>query len=333
MSIAPVAVFAFNRADKLARVFEVLREVQPKDLFVGVDGPRADFPDDERLCGVVRDFLDTAVDWPCNVRRFDRSTNGGYDGNIELTLDGVFAEVTEAILVEDDCIPNPTFFRFCTELLDRYRDDERVAAIGGTNDDAPEELFDGNSYAFTTFNSIWGWATWARSWHAHRAAFPRPHDHTTERVQYSTNPPRFAPAATPRPFVGPTHAFTRPRAFARFWSDVGSGELSLGAWDQQWRLSMVNTGALSITPSKPLIENVGFDESSTSDMPTRSMTPGHTMDFPVVHPADVEVNPGVEDVMERTMLRAVGRLARRLRAVLPRGLRDTARRTGRVLIP
>lgn len=332
MSIAPVAVFAFNRRDKLAQVFEVLRQVQPEDLFIGVDGPRAGFPDDQRLVGEVKDFLDTAVDWPCKVRRFERETNGGYDGNIELTLDKVFAEVPEAIMVEDDCIPNPTFFRFCTELLEHYRDDERVVAIGGTNDDAPEELFVGASYAFTTFNSIWGWATWARSWHAHRAAFPRPHDATTRRVQYSRNPPRFAPEAAPRPFVGPTHDFTREKPFGRFWSDVGSGELSLGAWDQQWRLSMVNLGGLSITPARTLIENVGFDESSTSGMPTRQMAEAHTMPFPLVHPDAVAVNPAVEDVMEQTMIRAVGRLARRVRAFLPQQLRDAARRAGRVLI-
>jgi hypothetical protein len=205
-------------------------------------------------------------------------------------------------------------------------------AIGGTNDDAAEELFDGASYAFTTFNSIWGWATWARAWRAHRQAFPRPHDDTTVRVQYSDDPPRFAPQAAPRAFVGSSDDYTRPRAFSRFWSDVGSGELSLGAWDQQWRLSMVNLGGLSITPARTLIENVGFDESSTSDMPTRSMAEAHTMPFPLVHPPAIAVNPAVEDVMERTMIRAVGRLARRTRARVPRGLRDQARRVGRLVI-
>ncbi len=333
MLIAPVALFAFNRPDKLARVLGVLREVRPTDLFIGLDGPRAAFPDDVRLIGEVKEVLDKAIDWPCDVRRFERETNGGYDGNIELTLDKVFAEVPEAIMVEDDCVPDPTFFRFCTELLDYYRHDERVVAIGGTNDDAPEALFDGASYAFTTFNSIWGWATWARAWEAHRAAFPRPHDATTRRVQYSDEPPRFAPEALPRAFVGPSDNFTRPRAFRRFWSDVGSGELSLAAWDQQWRLSMVNLGGLSITPAKVLIENVGFDASSTSGMPTRSTAEARAMSFPLVHPPAVEVNSAVEEVMERTMLRAVGRLARRVRAHLPQGMRETARRAGRVLIP
>ena len=235
-------------------------------------------------------------------------------------------------MLEDDCIPDPTFFEFCTTLLEHYIDDVRVAHVAGTNDGAPAHLFDGYSYAFTAFASNWGWATWARAWHQHRSMFPRPHDATTVRVPYGSPPRGYMPKADTRPF-DPGATPLQSRGARRFFSDVGGArDLSLSEWTQQWRLSMLSAGGLAVTPSVNLIENVGFAPSSTSSMPTRQMPAARPMTFPLTHPERIDVNPGVETVVERTLVRAVGRLARNVRWRTPPQLRSAARRVGSLFV-
>ncbi len=332
MRSAPVVLLAFNRPDKVERMLDRLRLVAPPVLYIGADGPRTGFDGDETRCQEVRALLDDGVDWPCDVRRHDWPANRGCEANTELTLDRVFSEVPSAIVLDDDCVPDPSFFRFCTELLGRYADDERVVHIAGTNDGADRALFGEASYAFTAFGSNWGWATWARAWRRHRAAFARPHGAETVRVPYGGTPPRYMPLAPSRSFAPATDSLLRPAA-RRFFADVAAAEdLSLSEWGQQWRLSMLNLGGLAITPAVNLIENIGFDASSTSQMPTRDMQSAATIDFPLRHPAVIAVNDDVEDVLERTLVRAVGRLARTTRHYTPNRLKELARRAGRLIV-
>ena len=331
MSCAPVVLLAFNRPDKIAAVLEQIRVAQPADLFIGSDGPREGFAADPERCREVRQLLDSAVDWPCDVRRVDWPTNRGCEANTELTLDAAFEEVPQAIVLDDDCVPHPSFFRFASELLELYAADDRIVHIAGTNDGAARELFEGFSYAFTAFGSNWGWATWARAWRRHRALFPRPHDSRTVRVPYG-QPPRYMPQAEPRTFHAREAGLTREPT-RRFFDEVGRArDLSLSEWGQQWRLSMLNERGLAITPSMNLIENIGFDAESTSDMPTLKMRSAERMEFPLRHPTRVAINNRVEDVLEVTLIRAVGRMARNLRRWTPRPLRGVARRTGRLIV-
>ncbi len=134
--IAPVALFVFNRPDLTARVFEVVRAAQPPVLFVSADGPRPDRPDDERLCRETREIVQ-AVDWPCDVHWNLREQNLGCGPAMSQGISWVFEHVDRAIILEDDCIPDPSFFPFCDELLERYEDDSRVMQIAGSNLNAP----------------------------------------------------------------------------------------------------------------------------------------------------------------------------------------------------
>jgi hypothetical protein len=160
----PVAWIIFNRANYAREVFAAIRAARPERLYVIADGPRADRPDDHQTCAAARALVD-GVDWPCQVRRDFAETNLGSGRRIASGLAWVFAEETEAIVLEDDFVPHPDFFRYCAELLERYRDDPRVATIGGANflahlQDFPAE----ESYFFSRYYSIAGWASWRRAW-------------------------------------------------------------------------------------------------------------------------------------------------------------------------
>ncbi|MDP9117164.1 MAG: hypothetical protein M3O28_07885 [Actinomycetota bacterium] len=332
MPCAPVVILPFARPNNLVQVLAQVRVAAPQILYIGSDGPREGRPDDVELIAQVRAVVADQVDWDCDVRRICRERNLGVQGNAELTLDAVFAEVATAIVLDDDCVPDPSFFRFCTELLERYADDQRIMHIAGCNEEIDSRKFDGLSYAFTAFGSNWGWATWARAWQAHRTVFARPHDDTTELVWFGRPATRFMPVAGPRDFRPVRHDL-QTRSGRAFFADVAEGkDHSLAEWGQQWRLSVLNLGGLAITPATNMIENVGFAPGSDSHLPERVMKTASATTFPLRHPPRVEVQPAVERALERNIVRAVGRLARRFRRHTPAVLKGPARRLASILV-
>ncbi len=128
----PVALLIFNRPETTARVFERVREARPPRLLIVADGPRPGIPDEDRRVREARDVV-AAVDWACEVSTDCSEVNLGCGRRVSSGLDWVFDSVEEAIVLEDDCLPDPSFFRFSEELLDRYRSDDRVMHISGDN--------------------------------------------------------------------------------------------------------------------------------------------------------------------------------------------------------
>jgi hypothetical protein len=156
----PIAFFIFNRPDTTARVFEAIRQAQPSKLLVVADGPRSTRPGEAEKCAATRAIIDQ-VDWECEVLTNYSDVNLGCRHRVSSGLDWVFEQVEEAIILEDDCLPHPTFFRFCEELLEWYRHDHRIVAISGDNFQNGHQSGE-FSYYFSRYVHIWGWATWRR---------------------------------------------------------------------------------------------------------------------------------------------------------------------------
>src|SRR6266480_1666618 len=162
--VTPIVFIVFNRPDVTRRVFDAIRAAHPQQLFVIADGPRLSVEDDAGKCAAVRALIDR-IDWPCQVERRFAETNLGLRRSVLEGLDWVFQQTERAIILEDDCLPDPTFFPFCEELLDRYAEDREVAAISGTNFEPCVQTPVGDaSYYLSRFCHIWGWATWRRAW-------------------------------------------------------------------------------------------------------------------------------------------------------------------------
>lgn len=151
--VAPVAIIVFNRPDHTRQSFSVVREQQRSRLFVIADGPRPGHPTDEERCAEVRDIV-ADVDWPCAVQREYADSNLGLKQRVSSGLDWVFSEVDRAIVLEDDCVPHADFFMFCDALLDRYAEDERVAAVTGDNFQEGNKRGEA-SYYFSKYNHVW----------------------------------------------------------------------------------------------------------------------------------------------------------------------------------
>lgn len=159
-------ILAFNRPDHLLRLITRLREVRPSRIYLAVDGPRPDRIGEQEAVLACRRAVEE-IDWPCRVETLFQEANLGCGLGVATAVSWFFSHEERGIILEDDIIPDVSFFPFCSELLERYANDPRVFAISGCNYVPPEAMSSTGAYRFSRVPHIWGWATWRRSWESH----------------------------------------------------------------------------------------------------------------------------------------------------------------------
>jgi len=269
----PVLVMAFNRPDQLAVLLQRLREVQPDRLFVAIDGPRSNRSEEAALVQACRDLVST-VDWPCEVRTLFQPENLGCGLGVSTAISWFFDCVERGVILEDDVIPDPSFFPFCAELLDRYQDDARVFAISGCNFvPGAKQQWPDQPYRFSQVPHIWGWATWRRSWERY---------HLDIAGWRSRLPIRRLWGAVGHSVPGTVFWATNFELLARKEVDT---------WDCQFVFAAMANDALTATSNVNLVENIGFGPTATHTFVDRQeLQPLRPMVLPV---PDV---PVVQDV-------------------------------------
>jgi hypothetical protein len=263
----PLAFLIFNRPDTTARVFEAIRQAKPPKLLVVADGPRPDRADDIEKCKESRAIID-GVDWDCEVLTNYSGVNLGYKKRVSSGLDWVFEIVEEAIILEDDCLPDSTFFRFCQVMLDQYSLDERIMMITGTNwlgrwKDRSQ------SYHFSCHGVTWGWASWRRAW------------------QYFDYDLKLWANSEIRDVLAGDKLFKYREQI--YWKTYQNPD-AVTWWDYQWGFSRLVQSGLSIVPSVNLISNIGFGENSShTKLPNAELANLNTssLEFPL------KINPFV----------------------------------------
>lgn len=280
----PVAFIVFNRPTLTERVFRVISEAKPRQLFLVADGPRSDRPGEAESCAAVRAIVDR-VDWECEVHRNYSDANLGCGLRISSGLNWVFSIAGRAIILEDDCLPHPTFFRFCEELLDRYDRDERVGAISGDNFNITPRK--SASYFFSIFPLIWGWATWARAWKHHdlaMQAWPKARKTALLRKLFWD------------------------RASRKYWQYLFDETFrrKIDTWDYQWTFACWLRSFLTVVPEVNLVSNIGLDENSTHTFESSTealqchLQPMH---FPLSHPKLVRRDAFADNQIKRRVFR------------------------------
>ncbi len=237
----PVTFIIFNRPDTTERVFEAIRQAKPPQLLVIADGPRTNHPDDIEKCAAVRAIIEE-VDWDCKVLTNFSENNLGCKQRVSSGLDWVFKIVEEAIILEDDCLPSQSFFRYCQELLERYRNNERIMLISGYNSQG-QWIIDDQDYFFSNFGGIWGWASWRRAWQ-HFDVDMKDLDIVLKKK-------------TLRFLLGEKTGRAREKQFKQIISK------SIDTWDYSWGLSRHINSGMATVPVKSLIENIGFGPNAT----------------------------------------------------------------------
>jgi hypothetical protein len=276
-------MLVFNRPAKTSRILEAVAAARPPQLLVVGDGPRPDRPDDESACAATRALFERLT-WPCEVRTHFAEVNLGCKQRILSGLDWVFSQVPEAIVLEDDCLPEPSFFPYCEEMLARYRDDERVHMVRGGHFFGDQRT-GADSYNFSRWYHIWGWATWARAWRCtdpEMRRWPQLRDSgwLAERLAL------------------PAMADLAKDIFEKAYND------RVTTWEYHFTFGGWLRDALAIRPARNLVTNIGFDVDgahyTVSDHP-HALLPTAPLSFPLRHPRSVTVDEKA-DVLEWSLL-------------------------------
>ena len=257
-----VVLIIFNRPETTKEVFDAIAEAKPRRLFIAADGPR--FPEEAGKCEQARAVVEK-VDWDCEVLKNYSDINLGCKLRPASGMDWVFSQVEEAIILEDDCLPAPSFFAFCQALLEYYRDDKRIMVISGNNfqDGQKRGTY---SYYFSKYSHIWGWATWRRAWRHFDA------DMKTW--------PEFRRA-------GLIRSVCRDPYEQEYWTgifdSVFAGTDSI--WDAQWLYTCWSQNGLCILPNSNLVSNIGCGPDATHTL-SENVIPGiPTVDiWKITHP-------------------------------------------------
>lgn len=261
----PVLFLIFNRPDTTQQVFNEIRKAKPKELFVAADGPREGNPTDERLCLEARNII-RQVDWECNVHTLFREKNHGCKVAISSAIDWFFSEVEEGIILEDDCVPDQSFFPFCQELLEYYRDDERIMMITGDNFQFGKKRTE-YSYYFSRYFHIWGWATWRRAW------------------RYYDRDMKIWPEIQRGNWL---FDILKDKKVVKYWENIFNETYHgrINTWDYQWVFSCWIQNGLSIIPNNNLVMNIGFGDRSTHTKEDSRFSKMIIQEicFPIVHP-------------------------------------------------
>lgn len=280
----PIAFLIFNRPDTTKKVFEAIRQVQPPKLLVVADGPRQDRQNEAETCVAVRAIIDQ-VDWNCEVLTNYSDINLGCKERVSSGLDWIFNTVEEAIILEDDCVPHPTFFQFCEQLLERYRYDARIMSICGLNIQFGRQR-SRYSYYFSHYSHIWGWATWRRAW------------------QYYDVNMKIWPEIRDDNLL--KNVLSHPHVI-RYWTKIfqATYEKRIDTWDYQWIFACLIHSGLCVVPQINLVTNLGFGTGAThtvndSDSSQYSNLKVGAVSFPLEHPSYIIRNVTADDFMQDT---------------------------------
>lgn len=237
----PVAFFTFNRLVTTKQVFEAIREAKPPRLYLVSDGARPHVAGEAERVAEVRSYLESHIDWECEVHKNYAEQNMGCGRRVSSGISWVFENEEEAIILEDDCLPDPSFFTYCQEMLAHYRDDERIMVVGGSNPAAYYETE--HDYLFTKVPFIWGWASWRRAW--------KLYDFDLKTWEKEKKNPVFRRVLPLKSYWVYTAEFD---ALYQHFYDT---------WDYQLMYATILHDKLNIVPRQSYTRNIGFQEEST----------------------------------------------------------------------
>lgn len=277
----PVVLIIFNRPDLTLQVLNQIRKAQPQDLYVISDGPRNSHKFDKANVMACREIIET-IDWPCKIYRKYSEVNLGCRDNITLGLDWVFSKVDDAIILEDDCIPDLDFFEFCEEMLDKFKNHDLIGTISGTYigtfNATNESIF------FSKFPSVWGWATWARVWNEYEKDLSKwsPKERSLVIDKYISS--------------------SKAKRYWQFYLNLVANK-RIDTWDYQLTFLHLRLGLLSIIPSVNLISNIGFRQDATHTLNPNDKSANlqrESMKRPLILPNQITPNKSYDTFLEQT---------------------------------
>jgi hypothetical protein len=265
-----VLLVVFNRLDTTKHVLQSIRCAAPSRLYIASDGARANKKGEVSDVNGVREYILNNIDWKCDVKTYFSEDNAGCKNGVSNAINWFFEHEEEGIILEDDCVAHPSFFRFCQELLEKYKNDQRIGMISGDNFQFGHKLND-DSYYFSNHTHIWGWASWRNRW-------------VNDYDVFMTQWPKIRDEKRMLDWFGSS---AEQIFFADLFEKVHQNKID--TWDYQWNFANRINGRVTVIPNVNLISNIGFGEGAThtaevsvlADMETEEMV------FPLSHPKGI----------------------------------------------
>lgn len=236
----PILFLVFNRPAPALVVFEQIRAQRPTHLYIAADGPRTHKPGEDDLCYETRNAILNGIDWPCEVHTLFRDENLGCGKAVSGAINWFFQQVEEGIILEDDCVPDPSFFSFCAQMLDLYRDNDDVYHINGSNFQMGNTRGDASYYG-SRYAHIWGWASWRSAWQSYDFTMQQYAQHSRDGLNTMLQ-----------------------HELQRIYDNA------VDTWDIQWFFSVWFNRGMCITPNKSLVTNIGYGKDATHTHQTPS---------------------------------------------------------------
>jgi hypothetical protein len=269
----PIIFLIFKRPEETARVWETIRAAKPSKLFIVADGPRN--PEEKKSTDAARAVVEH-IDWPCKVERNYAEKNLGCRQRVWSGIDWAMSRLTEetdcAIILEDDCLPDASFFPYCEENLEKYKNNPQIMQISGVN--FQDGLIIKESYYFSHIAQIWGWATWKCAWKRYDGMLASwPKIKGSEAIR-SVFPSRIA-------YHYWAHMFDRME------------RSEMDTWDVAWTYTVFKEHGLCIMPKVNLVENIGSTGAThkASHFMHQETSP---LSFPLVHPSEIKANDAAD---------------------------------------
>lgn len=278
----PILFIIFNRPETTRQVFNQIKKAKPRKLYVAADGPRSTQPKDLDKCENTRALIEK-IDWDCQVERLYRENNLGCKQAVSQAINWFFEKEEMGIILEDDCLPSLSFFQYCEELLIKYKDDESVFSINGcnlgyigTNED---------SYSFTRFVNMWGWATWRRS--AQKVDY--------EMTQWEKKSDKYTFL---QERLKGENSKSNEHKWYLHWLFLFNQINKIDTWDYQWIYTCLKEEGLCVFPQNNLVNNLGFGDGAThtidAEVPLANLE-AFDIEFPLVTPVARKIDTVFEE--------------------------------------
>ena len=279
---SPILLLVFNRPKQTRETFNLIRSIKPSKLYISADGPRKQRVGEEEICLEVRNIVSN-VDWKCDVKKLFQKENMGCGDAVYTAISWFFDNEEQGIIIEDDCLVDSTFFQFCDELLERYKDDSRVMSLSAVNYHQGNDLSD-YSYSFSRYSLMWGWATWRRAWKLHDRSMPLwPYLRNTNWLLDIGN------GSIP---------------FKYEWQrilDISHAQ-KIDTWDYHWIFTCWLHGGLTIAPEVNMVNNIGIGVDAahmTDSNDFRIKLAANSISFPLRHPPYLNRNYEADRLLDK----------------------------------
>jgi len=274
----PILLIIFNRLETTKKVFAEIKKTRPKTLFIAADGPRHDRNGEKEKCEKIRNYVINNIDWDCEIKTLFRERNLGCKLAVSSALDWFFTHVSQGIIMEDDCLPDQSFFPYCKELLKVYQDNEKIFMISGNNFLLNRQT-DRASYYFSRLTHVWGWASWRRAWETYDISIKDYPEFIENKI---------------------IEKIWRSQNVREYWIQCFNMvyENKLDTWDYQWTFNIWKHDGVCIAPRVNLVSNIGYGSEETHGSSKKSKAldrPLEVMNFPLIHPETLTVDQASDD--------------------------------------